>query len=100
MSSNLFCVVSWHQDAKDLVFWDGDGWGFGDNAKFFETRKSARYLMARVPRPPDDGFLMPNVLDVDAFNKKFGRSLSPKPKPSSKVPTSPDPETGILSSTE
>lgn len=91
----MFCIVSWHREAKDLSFWDGYAWGVSDAAKFFPTRIEA--ALAMPLSKPGDGFLKPNVLDVAAFNQKFGRSIGPRP--TIQVSTSFDLETGILTGT-
>jgi hypothetical protein len=87
----MFCIVSWHNEARDLAFWDGEAWS--GQPKFFKTRPEATMALTGLLRP-GDAFREPNVLDVAAFNEKFGKSIGPKLKV--EVSTSFDPETGIL----
>jgi hypothetical protein len=92
----MFCVVSWHNEARDLAFWGGEAWGVSSQATFFKTRPEATMALAGLLKP-GDAFREPNVVDVAAFNKKFrppGMEIGPKPK--TEVSTSFDPETGIL----
>jgi hypothetical protein len=92
----MFCIVSWHREAQDLYFWDGLAWGGTRAAQFFKTRAEAAAALDGVSEPTV-GFLAPNVLDVVAYNKKFGKSVGPQLEV--KVSTSFDPETGILTRT-
>jgi len=102
----LFCIVSWHREGRDLSFWDGTAFGASARAEFFESRKdafaslkNARSSHARMPDAAE--FFKPNILNVEAYNKKFGKSIGPKPKPNLKtVKTSLDWKTGILTRTE
>lgn len=92
----LFCIVSWHNDARALSFWNGESWGASEQAKFFKTRTEAAAALVGLEKT-GDAFRKPNVLDVSAFNEKFrppGMEIGPKPK--IEVNTSFDPETGIL----
>lgn len=90
----MFCIVSWHHEVRDLCFWDGLSWGPSAGGAFFHTRKEAATAMRKVKAGAGTGFLKPNVLDVDAFNARFGKSIGPKP--AIQVTVKADRRTGIL----
>lgn len=94
----MFCIVSWHHEGRDLGFWDGHAFGTSENAVFFETRRRSAIALGKVKEPAGPGFLKPNVLDVEAFNAKFGKSIGPKPKVQMTVGL--DSKTGILERVE
>ena len=71
-----FAVVSWSQDREALVFWSGQAWTSSVFAEYHGTRGGAREAMAGAPLPPY-GFGDPEILDVQAFNQAFGRSIGP-----------------------
>lgn len=94
----LFCIVSWHYEGRDLSFWDGSDWGAGQQPSFFKTRKEAAAAIRKMKYQTADGFLKPNVLDVSAYNKRFGKSLGPRPE--IRVTAKLDRKTGILERVE
>lgn len=95
----MFCIVSWHHEGQDLRFWDGAAWGVSNEALFFQVRKEAAAALRKMKRVTSDGFLKPNVLDVSAFNKRFGKSVGPRPQPLIQAPARLDRKTGIFERT-
>lgn len=96
----MFCIVSWHHDGRDLGFWNGSGWGASADASFFSTRKEATLALRKVKGTLGVGFLKPNVLDVEAFNERFGKAIGPKPEPTIRMSVKVDKKTGILERAE
>lgn len=98
---SMFCIVSWHNEGRDLGFWGGDvwGWGVSEHTQFFDTRKKAAAALRKVRESMGPGFLKANILDVDAFNKKFGKSVGPRPKIETTT-AKLDPKTGIVERVE
>lgn len=92
----MYCVVSWRQEGRDLGFWDGGTWGLSRDAMFFETRQGAEQEFRKVKVSVEAGFLPPNVLDVAAYNERFGASVGPRAKvPPPTLTVKIDPKTGI-----
>lgn len=94
----MYCIVSWHHEGRDLAFWGGTTWGGSQEATFFKAREEAEAELRKVKVSMGAEFLPPNVLDVAAFNERFGRSIGPRPK----APTATaklDTKTGIVERT-
>lgn len=96
----MLCLVSWYKDGQSLCFWDGTSWGTSEQAQFFEIQKKAETALRKVKGSPGKGFLKPNILDVAAYNRRFGKSLGPRPEIYKDVDVKLDRGTGILERTE